>query len=208
MFDHEAKMSRFASLWRGFTCGYLHELLDQEYPTANLPFLIATRQNEIFDNNAHLEQHFTFLGVVYREELPQMLPGLFRNPADSDAVAYATVRVFIPRRPLVWLYHQPVEPMRSLGGMPGHPVDLPDEGDDEEEEEVEGYWLVGRRPWTREDWTLLNQHWTAKLVPTTQPNLAETLQTMPPLPEFAEQEIHLPDLGGLSTEEIGRISTH
>jgi hypothetical protein len=211
MFDHEAKMGRFASLWRGFTCGYLHELLEQEYPTSNLPMLIATEQDEIADTNAHLENHFTFLGVVYREELPQMFPGLFRNPADSDAVAYATTRVFIPQRRLVWHYASATStpPLRSLGGMPGHPVDLPDDNSGSDDaEEAEGHWFVGRQSGVSEEWNLLNQHWTAKLVPTTQPFLAETLQTLPPLPEFAGQNIQLPNLGGLSTEEIGRISTH
>jgi len=210
MFDNEAKMGRFGTLWRGFTCGYLHELLEQEYPNTNLPMLIATEQDEIGDSNEHLERHFTFLGVVYREKLSHFVPGVFRNPVNSDAVAYATVRVFIPRSRLVWHYWQPVAPLKTIGGMPGHPAELPedDSGADEEEEEVEGHWVVGRQSWVREQWSLLNQHWTAQLVPTTQANLAQTLQTPPPLPEFAEQEIHLPNLGGLSTEEIGRISTH
>ena len=32
-FDQHAKMSQFGSLWRGFTCGQLNELLE-EYPAA------------------------------------------------------------------------------------------------------------------------------------------------------------------------------
>ena len=208
MFDNEAKMGRFGTLWRGFTCGHLRELLDQEYPLSNLPFLIATEQDEIVDANDHLDQHFTFVGVVYRKELPQMFPGLFRNPADSDAVAYATVRVFVPRSRLVWHYWTPVSPLRTIGGMPGYPIDLPDEGSDSDDEEAGGRWVVGRQSWVGEAWNLLNQHWTAQLVPSTQPNLAQTLETLPPLPEFADQDIHLPNLGGISTDEIGRISTH
>ena len=207
MFDNEAKMGRFGTLWRGFTCGHLHQLLDVEYPTSNLPFLIATEKKDVVDPNTHLEQHFTFLGVVYRQKLPQMLPVLFRDPTDSDAMAYAAVRVFIPQSRLVWHYARPVPPLRTIGGMPGHPGELPEE-ETEEEEEVEGHWFVGRQSWVREDWTLLNQHWTAQLVPVTQPNLADVLQTVPPLPEFALQEISVPDLGGLTSEEIGRISTH
>ena len=46
-FDVAAKMCQFSNLWRSFTCGYLDQLLNTEYPTRNLPQLIRaarTRQ--------------------------------------------------------------------------------------------------------------------------------------------------------------------
>lgn len=94
--------------------------------------------------------------------------------------------------------------------MPGNPVGMPDDDSSSpvDEEEVEGHWFVGRESSTTEAWNLLNQRWSAKLVPTTQPLLADILQTVPPLPEFAGRSIRLPNLGGVTSDEIGRISTH
>ena len=71
----------------------------------------------------------------------------------------------------------------------------------------EGRWFVHRQHHTKTDWALVNQHWSAQIVPTTQANLAQILQTPPALPEFAAAGIHLPRLGSMSTADIGRIST-
>jgi hypothetical protein len=59
-----------------------------------------------------------------------------------------------------------------------------------------------------EQWNLLNQNWTVQLVPATQPSLATILQTAPPVPEFGGGGLELPDLGGLGSEDIMRISPH
>jgi hypothetical protein len=71
-FDHEAKMCRFGGLWRSFTCGYLNQLLEQEYPSTNLPCVIRTEKNNVSDAVEHLDRDFTFIGVAYRNKLPEM----------------------------------------------------------------------------------------------------------------------------------------
>jgi hypothetical protein len=52
---------------------------------------------------------------------------------------------------------------------------------------------------------LLNENWTAQLVPVTMANLPMILQTAPPVPGSS---FVLPNLGGLSAEEIQQISIH
>ena len=37
----------------------------------------------------YIERSFTFLAVTYWRSLPERMPGLFRNPIDGDAVAFA-----------------------------------------------------------------------------------------------------------------------
>ena len=232
-FDRYAKMSQFNRLWRSFTCGQLHQLLDVEYALTNLPHLLdaSARKAEMYQeqigptplSNASLEEYFSYLGVVYWRQLPETAARVFRNPTQSDTVAYAEVRLFVPHRRLVWWHYYPGTPPReSMGGIGGQMPFPPDEeeeeedeskqagGDDEEEEEEEpsDWWEVVRQPWLSTQWDLFNEHWTCSLVPTTMPNLATILQTPPPVPEFAVEEIRLPNLGSLGTQEIGRISPH
>ena len=64
-----------ANLWRTFSHGYRNQLLD-EYPTANLPHVIE-RLPADSDYNAFLDEHFTFVAVVYWKATPRLLPGLF-----------------------------------------------------------------------------------------------------------------------------------
>jgi len=217
-FDHRAKMCQFGGLWRVFTCGYLNQLLE-EYRWSNLPHLIRSEDCPVCSpredddsHNSYLAESFTLLGVVYWQQLPERLPGLFWNPAashragDYDAVAYAEVRLFAPRLRLVWRYH---DPHRSypIGGVPGEFPDLPPD-DGPEDPDAEGYWFVGHQCCMSQWWDLWNQHWTAQLVPATQPNLATILQTVPPLPEFGGAWFDLPDLGALDSQSITQISPH
>ncbi len=210
-FDREAKMCQFARLWRNFTCGHLNQLLTQEYPTTNLPFVIRTEKDNVTDMTTHLDRDFTFLGVVYRRKRPGILPGLFCNPLDSDAMAYAAVRLFVPRRRIMW--YLPPPPV-MMGGVPGEFPDLPgdEEDSDGEEEEEPGNgqreWVITRQPHTSDEWDLLNQHWTVQLVPAVQATLPDILQTVPPLPEFQDAGVRLPDLSGLTKDDICQISTH
>jgi len=210
-FDNEAKMSRFASLWRRFTCGQLERLLEEEYPYTNLPHVIRTEEDEGLDRNTYLERHFTYLGVVYWRELPAILPGLFRDPIEGDSIAFAEVRVFVPHRRLQWCYHAPSASDDPIGGMPGNFPPLPPPPGDPPPAPADpenGRWHVHRQHNIKTEWDLINQHWTAQIVPTTQGNLAEILQTPPAVPAFAAAGIRLPSLGNMSTAEIGRISTH
>ncbi len=203
-FDREAKMSQFAQLWRSFTCGHLDRLLDQEYPDTNLPFVIRTRKQEVVDANSHLDRDFTFVAVVYRRRLPEMLPGLFTNPLASDATAYAQARVFVPRPRLVW-WLPPPSPY-YVGGLPGEFPTLPS-GPDEPQEEQPRRWSIERQPFVSDAWDLVNQHWTAGLVPATTPNLVKVLQTNPPA-ELVDEEVSVPNLEELSTQDVVRISPH
>ena len=194
-FDHHAKMSRFSSMWRGFTCGQLEKLLNVEYPDRNLLHVIRTRVDEMADTTAALDQEFTFVGVVYGPHVREVSPGLFRNPVKANAVAFAQVMVFIPRPRLVRVWYRNDEPKPQqrgplsveLGGVPGQDVNLPlgpapppprqPAADDPEWD-----WSVVREH-TPTHWNLLNQYWTVKLVPATTLNIAAILQGQPPSSE-------------------------
>ena len=99
--DH-ARMSQFYRLWHTFTCGHLNRLL-QDYPDYNLPYLIRNDRNTVFDTTTHLDQDFTFVGVVYRKKVRNQMPGVFRQPVQGETVAYCATRLFIPKRRLILL---------------------------------------------------------------------------------------------------------
>lgn len=218
-FDREAKMCQFGALWRSFTCGQLNRLLDQEYPSANLPHMIRPPRRSgcsvcgvatepAYLNNEYLQRNYTFLAVTYWPKLPESLPGLFQNPVDSDDLAYAEVRMFVPRRRLRWYRHAPgASHPDPIGGVGGQYPELPAGDPGDPGGGGVAYWRVGRQsvPTT---WNLFNQHWTCQLVPATQECLAAVLQTPPPIPEFADEEIRLPNLGGADSYDLQRISPH
>jgi len=201
-FDREAKMSQFAGLWRSFTCGYLDSLLNAEYPDRNLPVLIrpGTRVP------GELQEDYTFVAVVYRPKLPEMASVIFRNPLGSDSLAYAAVRVFVPRRKLVWWRDYPWR-QTELGGVPGDMVII-DPEDPPDGPPEPGVWVVRREPGISEAWDLFNQRWRAQLVPATAENVAWILQTPPPLPGWWDGRLRLPQLPGVDTPEILHISPH
>lgn len=211
-FETEAKMSRFASLWRRFTCGYLEQLLNEEYPTSNLPHLIRDGKATGLLPEAYLDRYFTFVGVVYWRRLPEMLPGLFSSPIRGDALAFSEVRVFVPHRRLEWQHLVPTTPETPIGGMPGNFPPLPPPPGSEEPtppaERGSGRWVIARQGGISTRWDLLNQHWTVQLVPVAAPQLAQILQTQPALPQFAAANIQLPSLGNLSTADMGRLISH
>ncbi len=215
VFDHHAKMCQFGRLWREFTCGQLRKLLEVEYPNSNLPHVLRTDPTEIDLNDPvaateHLARHFTFIGVAYWHRVPEILPGLFRNPMESDGLAYAEARVFVPRTRLEWLSDSPSGGGRiPIGGVPGDFPDIPpDDPPPPPNPNPEIRHYVGRRSVFSQQWDLFNQNWTAQLVPATQPCVAQILQTPPPLPTFVREAYRLPRLGGLRPEDIGKISTH
>jgi hypothetical protein len=210
-FRGPAQMCQFNNLWDGYTCGHLMKLLDEEYPMSNLPHLIRTTEREVLDQpgleGALLDRDFTFIAVVYAKQVPEMLPGLFVNPIEGDALCFAQVRMFVPwRRLQFWLSSEggsgrrsPFEDGNGTGGTPVR-------------------WTVGRQEWRtltdtgsppppdrQNAWDLFNQSWTVQLVPATHDNLAAILQTPPPLPELVD--FKLPNLG-LSSQEIRQTSMH
>lgn len=209
IFDHEAKMCQFGSLWRSFTCGQLRQLLDVEYPNANLPHLLRTDGSEMLNPQEQLARDYTFVGVAYWHRMPELLPGLFRTPTAGDAVACAEARVFIPRRRLVWLSVGPSSSGIPLGGVPGDFPTLPPEGEPTPPAPGgEGGYFVGRQPGHSEAWDLFNQNWTVQLVPVAHPSVPAILQTIPPLPAFVREGYQLPSLAGLSAEDAARLNTH
>jgi len=204
----KAKMCQYANLWRSFTCGQLNKLLD-EYPLGNLPFVLRTEGDGVFSPNQYLERYFTVVGVTYWRKVPDLVPGLFENPSQGCAMAYAEARVFVPQPRIVWItWSDGGTPDDSLGGLPGNPFELPPElqPPTTPPSGVVGY-TIGREGIPR-DWHLFNQHWTVDLVPATTPNLAMILQQEPPSVTFQQQQLRLPSLGGLGTREIGQISPH
>lgn len=209
IFDREAKMCQFGSLWRSFTCGQLRKLLEVEYPSANLPHLLRTDGGEMLDPQAELARDYTFVGVAYWHRMPELLPGLFRTPSAGDAVACAEARVFIPRRRLVWLPYGPSSSEIPIGGVPGDFPTLPPEGEPTPPAPGgEGGYRVGRQPGRSEDWNLFNQNWTAQLVPVTHPSIPAILQTAPPVPAFVREGYQIPSLAGLSAGDMARLNTH
>lgn len=216
-FAHEAKMSQFKRLWEEFTCGYLKELL-AEYPNSNLPHLIRTEGREVTrtDNpyimSGHLEESFTFLAVVYWQKLPEMMPGflnkrLFNNPMANDSVAYAQVRMFVPRRRLVWVVPGNPPPF-YVGGAPGDRRDLPIDGAGSGDGDSVRHRVLALQPGVSARWDLENQHWTCQLVPATMARLSTILETPPPVSFSNGKQVVTPNLGSLPTEEIQRISPH
>ena len=114
-----AKMSNLINLWRVFTCANLQQLLEEEYPFTNLPFVLrdpptfpdgcvrsADHPDRPCDpprplNQETLEKNFNFVSSVYWPHQQPMFPGLFSNPLDRDSRAYATsfaqATIFLPR---------------------------------------------------------------------------------------------------------------
>ena len=167
-FDQLAKMSQFGSLWRSFTCGYLEHLLNVEYPHTNLPMVIHENPADGRSERA-LEKHYTFIGVVYWKKLPELAPGLFKNPLEADDQAFAEVHLFIPRDRLEWVQagvRAAVRRRRRWAACPARsPMALVNppagNGGSGERQSALGWSARGRT----ENWNLLNQSWNCQLAP-------------------------------------------
>jgi len=224
IFDSYAKMSQFSSLWRIFTGGHLQKLLEQDYPDTNLPGQVLRRPDRIEDLNEHLEWNYMFVGVVYREQMADRIPGVFQNPVAPDTQAYAQAMVFVPKRRLIKTW---VRPGGGGGGGPGgstqtgipgqgiglgrppsppvppRPPRQPGDGDP-----IEPYAVVVRQNarYHPEPWSLINQNWTAQLVPATCGSISEILSTQPYGSNMPM--VDTPDLSGVSDDEFLWLSNH
>lgn len=231
VFDEYGRMSQFSNLWRIFTRGNLKHLLNQEYPTTNMPFQIRTPFSQIRNLNGHLETDFMFVGVVYREKIDDYIPGIFKNPVPSDSQAYSQIMVFVPKRRLIKWYPG------SGGGGGGRSFGVPgqggtlsvsagasavgSDGDDSEEEE----WFIRREyKWTHLDidyrssrdlsargvepirWDILNQNWTMQLTPATSQAIPKILSSQPYVGSFGA--VKTPKLEGLSIDDLQWLSHH
>jgi hypothetical protein len=222
IFDGYAKMSQFSGLWRIFTGGHLQKLLKEDYPDTNLLVQIRTKPGKVEDLNAHLEQDFMLVGVVYRNKFADYMPGVFRNPTEPDMQAYAQVMTFVPRRRLIksWLGSSRFRPDRSTRtGVPGQ--DMQVEGPPrpptpppppprtpprypQEEEEPEMIVIRQSVHFYPEHWTLVNQNWTTQLVPATSASIREILRTTP----YDLPEMQVPNLAGVSDRDFQWLSNH
>lgn len=176
---------------------------------SDLPRLMAHLQNE-FDVQGYLDREFHFVVTVHRRHLRETGPGLFRNPLqpNSDALAFAQVQVFLPqaRRHLVYVGQGGPPSERGLGGTFGvsTSIPLPDQPEPPRRD---------RSPederWPRENWPshwdMLNQNWTAKLVPATAATLPEILQTNP---GGDVEGFRMPNLGNATVGDLKKINTH
>jgi hypothetical protein len=223
-FDRVGKMSQFSNLWRIFTCGQLERLLNVEYRNTNLPFVIRHTAEQMENQQLELLGDYMFVGVVYREQIDDRIPGVFRNPIPADTQAYAQIMVYVPRQRLIRVWSEP-EPDRSdgeesQGGVPGQIVSLPSsiggtqdpadtsDQDAAEDETSRDDWDVARQSGSRypANWDLLTQNWSLQLVPATAPTIPRILSTSPE--EAGVTEIEVPDLTELTEEEFLWISNH
>ena len=192
-FDNRARMSQYANLWRSFTCAQLNKLM-AEYPDRNLPFVLNSRDRDLMADNAYLDHYFSFVGVVSWGRLPELGPGIFRNPSGGAPLAFAQARVFVPKPRLRWgVQGGPGRASEPLGGIPGASIELPPEYDPLPGPDSPPVDFVVVREHRSAEWSLYNQNWTAQLVVATAPTLGNLLA---------------PDLGGLGVEDLRRISTH
>ena len=223
-FDEIGRMSQFGALWRGFTVAYLNELLAQ-YPDSNLPFMISetlrldvdpTADRNVIalaeaEAKAKLQAHYTFVGVVYwqRSKGFEMLPGMFKNLIQADLQAYAEVHMMVPQQRLVYRNFVPGSSGdERYGSVLGEVISLgPREGGPDPSTPGADHWDV-----VREDvplnWDLLNQNWTCRLAPATQPNLAEILETRPSGTGFEGVELKLPVFQDMTVDDIERLNHH
>ena len=217
-FDQFAKMSQFGTLWRGFTCGQLDKLLNQDYPNTNLPFVIRTPPNQSGDKNPYLEANFKFVNVAYWPQLHETLPGLFKNANHNDALAFSEYMLFVPSRRLV---RNPVggggggAAGMNIGGAPGGAVTLPGQGAQAGGAQAgggaAGAWNIGRDS-TPTAWDLLNQSWRVKIVPAISAGIPTILQSSPQwvtlIDNGQQRGVRTPQLGGLSQQQLNLINTH
>ena len=135
----------------------------------------------------HLERRFTFLGVVYwrraagvlsravpqpeRRRRNRLRRGPRLHPASASGVSADTI-------PGVQAATSPSA--ASPGIFPTLPPDTPTTPPDPNARAV---WGVGRQH-VPTGWTLVNQNWTAQLVPVTMANLPMILTTTPPVSGF------------------------
>jgi hypothetical protein len=225
-FDNVGKMSQFAQLWRGFTCGQLDKLLNQDYPTSNLPFVIYPAAppagSSASTYNSYLDANFKFVGIAYWPQLRETLPGLFKNANQNDALAFAEVMMFIPSQRLVRMWSggggsSSAPGGIDIGGAPGGDVSLPTGaspapvggGGGQSSPPV---WTVGRNG-TPTAWDLLDQTWTVKIVPAVSVGVLTALQTSPPqgitvTDNGQQRNVRVPSLGNLGVQDLNAVSTH
>jgi hypothetical protein len=180
-FDNEAKMSQFAALWRGFTCGQLEQLVE-EHENDNLPFYIRESPPDASAwtlRNQWLEQDYHFVGVAYRKKMPAIMPRVFTDSLAIDNQAFSQGMLFVPRGRIVDWRYGPLGIYAIRQGVPRH-------------------------------WDLWNQNWSFQLVPATAASVPAILGR-PPATPFVDPSVGSfkpAHIEHLSPSEIRRLTTH
>ena len=202
-----AKLSQFATMWRGFTEANLHVLLEEEYPNSNLPFVI--RESRL-SQNEEVETDFMFVGVAYWAPFAETMPGLFGTSSTTDQVAFAQAQLYTPqnrwiqRLQFINIDRERSIPSQGVYFFEPQPPQMPSE------------FATTNYP-RRNDFRrfffrytnygpirgLWNQHWSTQLVPATTAALPTILETPPP-----ELDYRVPSLGGLTVDEFRQLNTH
>ena len=118
-FDSYAKMSQFGMLWRGFTCGQL-ELIIQENASRNFPHMIR-EQPTTGGAGSLLEADYMFIGVTYRTKVIPLAPRLFADSLAIDNQAFAQGTLFVPHRRIVgYRVHPQLGYIPIRHGVPTH----------------------------------------------------------------------------------------
>ena len=202
-------MSQFNNLWRSFTCGYLLRLLTKEYPNSNLPQVLRQVPTQASEINSHLDQYYSFIGVAYWKQAPQMMPGIFKNPTAGDALTYAEVRCSFPARG--WSGSRPLRPPgRSpapAGGVPGNLVNLPAGGAAAAVRRRRGF-MDGRPGRRARHLGLVHAAMDLPLGPGDAARPATILQSVPTSPSFDSTGVTPPSLGSVDPNDLGNINAH
>ncbi len=226
-FDQYGKMSQFANLWRGYTCGQLDRLLNEEYPQLNLPMRIRPDYG-FYSNLTELEQDYNFVAVVYAKPITDRVPRLFQNPLVADQIAVSQVQVFIPRQRMrtgnvVHFFKENIvsSDENHLGGMPRDFVNDPAPGPANRSARSDKRvywrdrhhyldWLLGSRRESagtqKEVWSAMNQNWEMQLVPATASMMPQILSQPPGLPGTGN--VIPPNFGSLSSAEMQMLIQH
>ncbi len=188
-FGDEAKMSAFQALFRIAACAHLNRLLEEEYPTTNVPMMIREELRPMSAgnygfNNTILDRDYTYVGVVSRRHVNEMGPLMFRNPMNqqSDATTFAQIRLYIPQQmyrccPWAWPWYDQNGTLR---------------------------WTVHTNGWPN-SWDLFTQNWMVRLVPTSVETLPDILQANP---GGYASNIKPPRLSGATIREIDAVNMH
>lgn len=183
-FGDEAKMSSLQAFYRITTCAYLNELLNDEYPTTNVPMMLRNDFGQSLTDNDVLDRDYTYVGVSYRAHVNEMGPRMFRNPIDqsADAVTFSQISLYIPRQmyrccPWAWPWYD------RQGNI---------------------HWILHTNGWPN-GWNLFNQNWMVRLTPATTQTLPSILQSNP---GGYASAVRPPNLGGATIGDIDAINTH
>jgi hypothetical protein len=221
-----AQMSQFFGLWTIFTHGQVCKLVNEEYPTTNLPYQIRRLQDglspddlmlEIRRSNppnwspakSYLEQNFRFAGVAYRKPLNEMFGKLFQNRLASDAMTSAEVALFVPLPRFSHMHsdgNQQAVAAQSGGNLFGGSLPL-DPGGTQQPSGLVDFWVTDNwpKPTDRYVWSLLTQNWAVQIVPTTADNMGKILQT--PAQQNAPG-MTIPTFGPVGPAELRKVNTH